>query len=590
MDKKNFIKDTILPLLGKQDFNKIENLCRDQLAKSPNDNEILQYYALSLFKNEKINESIKVYRQIIDKDKNSLMSYLNLAKIYYFQKKYRESENCFKEAKNIQNSYEVLVELGKFYKNTNNKKNCEEILIQALQKKNKGIEAHILLGELYYENKDFLSAINFLLKSNQLDSKIFHTKFLLGLCYLEVNNLEESKKYFLECLVIDKNVIEVYQNIIYIFYIRGDRENANFYIKEAEKIKLYNPKIIELKTLINKFYENDLFVKELEKIFNQETGSENKAIYGYSLARIFDFNKNYTLFKKYLKISNDLKRESFKNYNFENHLQQFYDLKEFFSKEKDNLFINISRGENFFSKIPIFIVGMPRSGSTLVEQILSSHSNVFSLGEVDFFSESVNEILNSSSIEDFCNKLMSKNNYLAFEQIAKLYLKKTSVFEMGNKEYFTDKMLINFKLIPLIKLCFPNAKMIHSYRNAKDNCLSILKTNFQRSFMPWAYNEIELVKFYKMYSKVVNSYDKILKNQIFHIKYEDLVQNQNIQIENVLNFCDLPFEKNCINFFENKRDVRTASALQVRNKIYTSSIDQWKKYENCFSEMFQSLN
>ena len=391
-------------------------------------------------------------------------------------------------------------------------------------------------------------------------------------------------------MVIDKNVIEVYQNIIYIFYIRGDRENANFYIKEAEKIKLYNPKIIELKTLINKFYENDLFVKELEKIFNQETVSENKTIYGYSLAKIFDFNKNYTLFKKYLKISNDLKRESFKNYNFENHLQQFYELKEFFSKEKDNLFINTNRGENFFSKIPIFIVGMPRSGSTLVEQILSSHSKVFSLGEVDFFSESVNEILNSNSIEDFCNKLMSKDNYLAFEQIAKLYLKKTSVFEMGNKEYFTDKMLINFKLIPLIKLCFPNAKMIHSYRNAKDNCLSILKTNFQRSFMPWAYNEIELVKFYKMYSKVVNSYDKILKNQIFHIKYEDLVQNQNIQIENVLNFCDLPFEKNCINFFENKRDVRTASALQVRNKIYTSSIDQWKKYENCFSEMFQSLN
>ena len=108
--------------------------------------------------------------------------------------------------------------------------------------------------------------------------------------------------------------------------------------------------------------------------------------------------------------------------------------------------------------------------------------------------------------------------------------------------------------------------------------------------MPWAYNEIELVNFYKMYSKVVNSYDKILKNQIFHIKYEDLVQNQNIQIENVLNFCDLPFEKNCINFFENKRDVRTASALQVRNKIYTSSIDQWKKYENYFSGMFQSLN
>ena len=87
MHKKNFIKDTILPLLGKQDFNKIENLCRDQLAESPNDIEILQYYALSLFKNEKIDESIKAYRQIIEKDKSSLMSYLNLAKIYYFSKK-----------------------------------------------------------------------------------------------------------------------------------------------------------------------------------------------------------------------------------------------------------------------------------------------------------------------------------------------------------------------------------------------------------------------------------------------------------------------------------------------------------------------
>ena len=591
MSVKNFITNNIFPLLEKKNFSLIEKLCEEELVKIPDNVELLQYYALSLYENKKINNSINVYKKIILQNDNLLTPYLNIAKIFYLQKNYYQAEEYFQQALKVSNSsYEVLIEIAKFYKNINQNDKCEEKLFQALKKKSKGIEAHILLGEFYYDNKDFLSAINFLLKSDQLDDRVFHVKFLLGLSYLEINNTDKSKKFFLECLSIDENIIEVYQNIIYIFYIRGEIDNANFYIKEAEKKELFNPKIIELKTLINKFKASDTFTQELEKKFTNEENIEYQILYGYSLARIFDYNKNYDLFKKYLDISNSLKRKTFQNYDFKNHLNQFNFLKIFFYENKDKLFNKKNLNKENLSKIPIFIVGMPRSGSTLIDQILSSHSNVYSLGEVEFFSNSVNEVINENNIENFCKKIKSDFSSSYAEKISRLYFNKTKVFEMKNKNYLTDKMLINFKLLPLIKLSFPNCKIIHSYRDAKDNCISILKTNFQHSFMPWAYDQNELVEFYKMYEEVMNTYCKIFEGEILNVKYEDLVLDPNNNINKILNFCDLPFEENCINFFNNTKEVKTASALQVRNKIYKSSLGQWKIYDSCFPDLFEKLN
>ena len=151
-------------------------------------------------------------------------------------------------------------------------------------------------------------------------------------------------------------------------------------------------------------------------------------------------------------------------------------------------------------------------------------------------------------------------------------------------------MLLNFKLLPLIKLCFPNAKIIHCYRDPRDNCFSIYKTNFQSSFIPWAYDKLELVTFYNKYQETLMRYNNTLKDKIYNLRYEDLVTNSKEQIKNLLNFSNLEPEENCYNFFLNKREVKTASALQVRDKIYQSSIKKWKKYENIFPDLFINFN
>jgi len=150
-------------------------------------------------------------------------------------------------------------------------------------------------------------------------------------------------------------------------------------------------------------------------------------------------------------------------------------------------------------------------------------------------------------------------------------------------------MLLNFKLLPLIKLCFPNAKIIHCYRDPKDNCFSIYKTNFQSSFMPWTYNKKELVQFYHKYEETLIDYNNTLKDEIYNCKYENLVTDSNQQIKKLLNFAGLEYEENCFNFFLNKKAVKTASALQVRNKMYQSSIEKWRKYENLFPDLFKNL-
>ena len=582
------IKNYIESLLKSDNFLNFEKESKQAIQKFPEDIELLQYYAISLLRNNKKKESIEYFKLVINKKNKLIAPYLNIAKIYHSLNNIAEAEIYYEKAIEISDrKIEILLESSQFYKSINKKAECEQLLIESVKKNKKNINALLLISEFYFDIKDYFLAINFLLKLNTIDNKIFHAKFLLGLCYLEISNIKESRKYFTECLNLNNRSIEIYQNLIYLNYIDGKKADANKLIEAAFKIEELNPKVVEIFSLINKFSLNDSFVKKLFNAYKIEKNIQNKIIYGFALAKIHDDNNSFDDFKLLLNDSNFEKRKLFSKYNFELHLEQFDHLRNFFNQDYFQQHCNTG---HIFSLKPIFIVGMPRSGSTLVEQIISSHSQVFSLGEISFFSESINEVIKSDNIEDFCKRLNNKNSNILFRDLALAYMKKVKKIHNGeNKIYFTDKMLLNYKFIPLIKICFPEAKIIHTYRDPKDNCFSIYKTNFQSAFMPWAYDQKELVKFYKKYEDTLINYNNVLKNKIYNLNYENLTINTSEQVNKILNYCNLDFEENCLNFFLNKREVKTASALQVRNKIYRNSVGLWKKYNDLFPELFKNL-
>ena len=231
---------------------------------------------------------------------------------------------------------------------------------------------------------------------------------------------------------------------------------------------------------------------------------------------------------------------------------------------------------------------MPRSGTSLVEQIISTHPDVFGGGELSYLANSINKHFNYADPLVFFESVRNEKGS-NFYKIGQDYIELVNKFS-ENKKYTTDKMPVNFRLIGFIKIILRDAEVIHCQRIAEDTCLSIFKNYFGKDVMPWAYNQQELAIYYKNYQKLMDYWNKTLPNFIYNVSYEELINNQEEESKKLIKYCGLDWHEDCLNFHKNKRSVSTASANQVRQNIYTSSINTWKNYEGYLIELFNGLN
>ncbi|MCP4023282.1 MAG: sulfotransferase, partial [Desulfobacteraceae bacterium] len=232
-------------------------------------------------------------------------------------------------------------------------------------------------------------------------------------------------------------------------------------------------------------------------------------------------------------------------------------------------------------KTPVFIVGMPRSGTTLVEQILASHHLVFGAGELENLTHCVGQFSLLEISKNDPNSISENKKQL--NQAGRKYLE--SLRAVGKEAAFiTDKMPQNYLQIGFIKTILPNAKVIHCVREPMDTCFSIFKHLFpgvssQQVVHPYAYDMEELGRFYHYYNDLMAHWQRVLPGFVVDIKYENMVSNQEKETRRLLEFCGLEWDDSCLTFFKTRRKVSTASAEQVRQPIYRDSVFRWKLYE-----------
>ncbi len=224
---------------------------------------------------------------------------------------------------------------------------------------------------------------------------------------------------------------------------------------------------------------------------------------------------------------------------------------------------------------PIFIVGMPRSGTSLVEQILASHGEVYGAGERPYLHDECRR--EAAAVGQDLPEAISAFDDEAFQRIAGGYLQRLKS-QAPDARCITDKMPQNFLYVGVIARAFPGAKIIHCRRDAMDTCVSIYK-RFFTSPNPWAYDLAALGGYYRLYEKMMAHWQALLPGRVFDIAYEDLVADPEAGIRGLLEHCDLPFDPACLEFHKTKRVVTTASAAQVRQPIYKGSVGAWKHYE-----------
>ena len=236
---------------------------------------------------------------------------------------------------------------------------------------------------------------------------------------------------------------------------------------------------------------------------------------------------------------------------------------------------------------PIFVVGLPRSGSTLVEQILASHSEVdatHELPEVGRLIQRINRdrvdrVAYPEAVRDFTDE-----NWAA---LGHSYIDQTRQYRR-DAPYFVDKMPNNFASIGLLSLALPNARFINTRRHPIDTCLSCYKQLFARG-QPFTYDLLELGEYYLQYDRMMAHWHAVLPGRVLDIHYESVVADQSAQTRRLLEFCGLPWEEACLHYYETERAIRTASSEQVRRPIYTSSVGQWRHYARELAELIEIL-
>lgn len=245
------------------------------------------------------------------------------------------------------------------------------------------------------------------------------------------------------------------------------------------------------------------------------------------------------------------------------------------------------------SNRPIFIIGMPRSGSTLVEQILASHPAIEGAGEVSAFVDALVEVV--KGIQDPQVTQGPYPDFIPFleqssvKSIADRYLGQLAELASLDKERTTDKMLGNFLYAGLIHLAFPNAAILHTARNPVDTCVSIFSLRF-KAVIKYAYDLAELGRYYTGYRRLMAHWHRVLPaGRILDVQYEDTVADLEGQARRILSYCGLPWDDRCLSFHKTERPVRTASVAQVRQPIYKSSVSRWRSYEEFLGPLLKEL-
>mgnify|MGYP005993751849 CR=1 FL=1 len=391
---------------------------------------------------------------------------------------------------------------------------------------------------------------------------------------LSENKLDDAENLFLKALnlskipqqkeIINIGLGQLYQQI-------GDFKKS---LKTFNEILKFNPRNTKVHKAISVMHtytdKHDSHLKMMEEQLSNIKDKDLLESLYFALGKAYEDLQDYGKSFEYLKKGNEILNKK-NGYNINDDIVLFNNIKKLFLNINHN---NIAQSEKRF----IFIVGMPRSGTTLTEQIISSHSGVFSAGELPFLNRSINKYL----IND---KFSFENVDLnIFNKIKNEYLDGISSFDFDGK-IVTDKAPLNFRWIGFIKILFPNSKIIHCKRNPMDVCFSNYKNSFNSKALSFGYDFKNLSSYYKLYEDLMSFWNTQITNEIYNLSYENLINNYEEETKKIIQFCDLDWEENCLQSHKNKNKVATASLAQVRKPIYKTSLNKWEKYSSYLEDL-----
>ena len=545
-----------------------------------NEESYYKYLGVFHLQKENYNLSEESFIKSLSHNDTKFDTHLNLAVCYLKNNKQDLSHKHFEKSLKLKDDY---LDTYIFYSRALRQSRLDNKAIEILNsgaKRIKGDKSKIKyeLGEIHRENKNFLLAItNYaqILKKNP-GNHILHNS--LAVCYEAIGENTMAEASYLKAIKLQPNYFHALSNYGNLLTSLGKKEEALKYFDKCIKFKSNLSRVFRyISILINFNNKEDRYFKLMKNYEGSEEfkNDPDKDQFYFAILKAYEDLKDDRNFGKYLILANDNKRKHISNNKVDKELKYFELIKSTFSEGVSQSLIPTLDGSSI-----ILIVGMPRSGTTLVEQILGSHDKIKAGGEQIFFQDLLRNNLN------FYNKADFQKDFEKFEsfknKIGTEYLKK--IKSLSANKIITDKLPFNFFYIGFFFAIFKNIKIINLIRDPLDNCFSIYKNYFPED-ISFAYNQKELPRYYHLYKDLMNHWENVFKNKIFNLSYEELIKDQKGTTQKLLDYCNLEWDENCLNFFNSQSSVRTLSTAQVRRPIYNSSIKSWKKYKELLRDM-----
>lgn len=458
---------------------------------------------------------------------------------------------------------------------------AQSILKNAKKLRLKGGKFDLLLGELSIRLGNYEEAEAHYKTGIKREKATTALYIGIGNTYNNAEQLHTSLKYYDLAQTLDPDNATIFSHKAATYRELGDFDKALECINKAIALEPNNPAYLASYVASKKITEDDPVIDKLIALHGDTTAANEERInLGFAITKALEDSKQYDRVFPFLKGANDDMHARFP-YDVKDAVQENDGLIEYF---RDFRLANFN-GMGHSDANPIFICGMPRSGTTLVEQIISSHSKVTGAGEVGHTTSAIARTMQTSDGKEIgLDHLEPKH----LQKIGSDYWKYLTHHYSGTS-HITDKSIMTYKRMGLLKAAMPNCKFIVVRRDPRDNLLSIYRNQFVDGTHLYAYDLANLGAYYKQFIRIMDFWREKMPEGFMEINYEDLIDDPETHARALIDYCDLDWEDECLEFYKSKRQVKTLSIMQVRQPIYKSSVKAWQRYEDDLKPLFEAL-
>ncbi len=461
-----------------------------------------------------------------------------------------------------------------------------QLLRRSLRLRADRADAHNLIGIALVQQKKYDEALESYRAAITLRPDFAEAHNNLGSAADAVGDPEAATSSYTTAAELAPGYADPHGSLAAIHTRFGRLDEARRELEIATHLSPLDPKfLIELAGLKH-FEPSDPLIETMEGMLARTSRLDESARIGlhFALSKAYDDLNHYDRAAEHMGKGNGLKRQQI-TYDERATLDELLRIQQIFSKEFMERFANFGN----LTDVPIFIVGMPRSGTTLIEQVLASQGQVFGAGELSFFEDCVLGLAHTMGAGLRYPDYLREMDNACVTKLADDYLRAMAAVAPSAPR-IADKLLSNFRFVGLIHLVFPNARIIHACRDPMDVCFSCYSILFAHG-QSFTYDLSELGRLYNAYWSLMRHWHHVLPSGVMiDVHYERLVSDFESEARHLLAHCNLQWSEKCLSFHKTQRAVRTASATQIRQPLYSTSVQRWRPYEKMLQPLLEQLS